>query len=158
SPVALANGTLATTVVHSTVSGSTRPDAVVSLETGGDGLFDEGTTTADASGQFSLPVTLAQGANTLQVRASDSNGLQQTKTIEVTLDVAAPVITVAAPTPGLATNQNITVMGTVTDDYTGVGSFQAALDGGAYAAVSLASAGAFNFATALPLNHSADGP
>src|SRR5205085_1996077 len=66
-------------------------------------------------------------------------------------------ITVSGPASGTRRNANITVAGQVADDRSGVASLQAALDGGAFAPVTLDSGGAFSFATALPLNHTADG-
>src|SRR5262249_23080309 len=127
------------------------------LESSGDSLFDEGTTTADASGNYALPVALREGPNTLQVRAT-ADGQQVFQAIQVTLDTVAPTTAVTAPAPGLVTYQNVTVAGQVTDGGSGVASLQAALDGGAFAAVGLGAGGAFNFATALPLDHTADGP
>src|SRR5207253_2415299 len=72
-------------------------------------------------------------------------------------DTVAPTIAVTAPPAGLAANQNVTITGQVTDDRSGVASLLAALDGGNFAAVNLGG-GAFGFATALPLDHTADGP
>src|SRR5262245_28737655 len=156
-PVALPDGTLLTNVRNSAVTGKTSPQAAVALETDGDGLFDEGSTTADASGNYTLPVTLREGPNTLQVRAT-ANGQQVTQTVQVTLDTVAPTIAVTAPAAGLVTNQNVTFVGQVSDERSGVASLQAALDGGAFAAVSFDAGGEFRFATALPLDHTADGP
>jgi RHS repeat-associated protein len=154
--ILLPDGTLVTNARSSTVTGKTNPLATVSLETNGDSLFDEGSTTADASGNYSLPVTLTEGPNTLRVRATAS-GQQAIQTIQVTLDTVAPTITVTSPAPGLVTNQNVTMAGQVTDDRSGVAALQAALDSGSYAVVNLNTNGAFSFATALPLDHTADG-
>jgi hypothetical protein len=74
------------------------------------------------------------------------------------LDTTPPVIDVTSPASGLLTNSNITVSGQVTDVGTGVASLQAALDGGAFAPVSFDTSGNFSLATALALDHSADGP
>ncbi|HEV3080238.1 MAG TPA: Ig-like domain-containing protein, partial [Gemmataceae bacterium] len=150
------NGTLVTNVSNSTISGTTGAFATVELGTNGDTHFGEGTTTADASGNYTLPVALTKGPNTLQIRVT-FNGLQVTQTIEVTLDTVPPAITVTAPAAGLVTNQNVTMSGQVTDALSGVAAFQAALDNGTFTTVSLGTGGAFNFTTALPLDHSADG-
>jgi hypothetical protein len=45
------------------------------------------------SGAFSKAVTLAAGANTIEVKATDSSGLTTTVTRTVTLDTVAPTIT-----------------------------------------------------------------
>jgi hypothetical protein len=155
--VTLPGGALVTNVAKNTIVGKTVPLATVALETGTDSLFDEGTTTADASGNYALPVTLAEGANTLQVRAT-SNGQQTTQTIRVTLDTIPPAISVSSPAPGLVTKQNVTIAGQVTDGGSGVASLQAALDNGTLTPVSLGSNGTFSFTTSLALNGTADGP
>ena len=80
-----------------------------------------------------------------------------TVNVSFTLDTLAPTILVTAPPPGLVTDQNPSITGTVTDASAGVASFQAALDGGAFAPITLGAGGAFNFATALALNGTADG-
>jgi YD repeat-containing protein len=156
-PIALANGVSGTTVVQNTLIGTTRPGAIVALESNGDGLFDDGTLTANASGAFSFPVTLVQGPNTLQVRASDSNGLQQTKALQVTLDNQPPAISVTAPAENRAFNQNITLTGSATDAGVGMASLQAAVDGGGYTSLPIGTGGTFSFATSFALNHTADG-
>lgn len=156
SPIQLADGTLVTNVRNSTISGITSPQAPVALEASGDGGFDEGTTTADASGEYTLPVVLNDGPNTLQIRAT-ANSQQAFQTIQVTLDTVAPTIAVSSPAAGTVTNHNLTIVGQATDDRSGIATLQAALDGGAFAPVSFGAGGSFNFATALPLDHTADG-
>jgi hypothetical protein len=155
--VTLPSGALATSSPTVTLSGTTEPGASVALETGSDGQFDEGSTTADSSGRFSFSVALTAGANNLQVRASDAFGQQQTSALAVLLDTQAPTITLASPAPGLVTNVNPTLIGTVTDNLVGVATLQAAVDGGAYAALMFDAAGHFSVTTSLPLDHSADG-
>src|SRR5207248_3161758 len=117
---------------------------------------DEGTTTADASGNYTLPVALREGPNALQVRAT-ADGLQAIQSIQVTLDTVAPTVTVTAPALGVVTNRNVTVAGQVTDDRSGVASLEEALDGGTFAPVAFGAGGDFSLATGLPLGGSADG-
>jgi RHS repeat-associated protein len=155
--VMLPSGSLATATAVVTLRGTTEPGATVALETGADGNFDGGTTIADASGNFAFNVTLAGGGNTLQVMASDPFGQHQTAGISILLDTHAPVVTLTAPTPGLATHSNIMVFGDATDDLTGVAYVQAALDGGSYVPLALSPAGNFTFPTTLALDGSADG-
>jgi hypothetical protein len=90
-PMHLPDGSLLTSAAQVTLTGTTRPGATVDLETGSDGLFDEGHTTADASGHFSLPVTLAAGANRLQVRSTSRFDQQATASIQVTLATAVRI-------------------------------------------------------------------
>ncbi|NIN77966.1 MAG: thioredoxin domain-containing protein [Planctomycetales bacterium] len=76
----LSNDTLLTNVPQFNLTGMTRPGAVVAVDRDGDGAFNDGTTTADPSGNYALDVTLLhndanRGANRLTVRASD-NGQQ----------------------------------------------------------------------------------
>jgi len=68
--------------------GLTNPLQVVALDRDGDG-FDDGTTTADGSGAFRFSVTLAEGANTFRVQASDTVGTA-TAELTVQLDARAP--------------------------------------------------------------------
>src|SRR5207248_1842966 len=90
--------------------------------------------------------------------ATDKAGNVSFFNVTFTVDTVPPTIAVASPTPGLITNQNFIIAGQTTDDRAGVASLQAALDNGAFADLSLGTGGAFNFATALPLDHTADGP
>jgi RHS repeat-associated protein len=92
-PKFLADGTPVTNASQSVVSGRTRPGAQVDLETGSDGLFDDGHTTADAAGHYSFAVTLAEGPNVLQVRATSRFDQQVIASAKVTLDTVPPTIT-----------------------------------------------------------------
>lgn len=67
-------GALVTKNSAFTVTGQTSPGATVQIDTDGNSLFDDGTTTADANGDYSLTVTLVNdgqnfGFNRLQVRS-----------------------------------------------------------------------------------------
>ena len=100
--VRLPSGSLATASSAVTLRGTTNPGATVAIETGSDGLFDEGSTTADSSGNFSFSVSLAAGANNLQVKATDTFGQQQTAALAILLDTQPPTVTVTSPAPGLS--------------------------------------------------------
>jgi hypothetical protein len=118
----------------------------------------------DASGNFSFATKLlldhsADGPHTVHLRATDRAGNVSPLTdFSFTLDTVAPTVSVASPASGLATNQNVTVTGQATDDRSGVAQLQVAVDGGAFSSVSFDASGSFSFATALALDHSADGP
>jgi Bacterial Ig domain len=155
--VQLPSGVLATKNPPVTLRGTTEPGVTVRLGTEDDGKFDEGSTVADSSGNFAFPVVLSPGANNLQVMASDAFGQQQTASLGISLDVQPPVITITSPPSGQVTNQNVTVIGQVTDNLSGVASLQAAVDNGPYQAVSFDAAGNFSFTSALPLDGTADG-
>ena len=58
-----------------------------------------------SAGSFSLPVTLAEGPNTLTVIATDGVGHTSTQVLQVTLDTAAPSLTVTQPLQGLVVTQ-----------------------------------------------------
>lgn len=67
-------GVLVTKDSTFTVTGQTAPGATVQIDTDGNTLFDDGTTTANANGDYSLTVTLVNddqnfGFNRLQVRS-----------------------------------------------------------------------------------------
>ncbi len=136
-PQMLPDGTLVTDVAQVDLLGTTNPGAAVALEADGDGQFDEGSATADGSGNFSFALTLNSGLNTLEVRASDSFGQRRTAAAQVTLqtDNAPPVIAAGLANdtaPGGGTNtdgltSDSTIMGTVSDA-SRIASFRAGFD------------------------------
>jgi len=82
------------------VAGTTTPLAVVTLDTDGDGSFDDGTVTADTNGNFSTNITLTRrdldttdtsnndqrnGLNVIAVRSTDEANAVQNTTINVDL-------------------------------------------------------------------------
>ncbi len=89
------------------------------------------------SGAFNTAVTLAPGANTITVTATDSTGNQTTDSRSIVYDHLAPTITFSAPTPagGSYTGQQaVTFTGTISEPGTvqirvGSGAFQAAIMG-----------------------------
>ena len=60
---------------------------------------DQGVVTVGAGGAFSKAVTLAEGANTIVITATDAAGKVSTVTRNVTLDTSVPVIKSATITP-----------------------------------------------------------
>jgi hypothetical protein len=156
-PVQLPGGALATNNPNVNVTGTTNPGATVALETGTDSNFDEGSTTADTSGHFSLPVTLSPGANSISVRSTDSFGQQRIVSISVYLDTQAPGVSIHSPGAGLATHTNVEISGQVIDDVSGVATLQAQVETGLAFPDSFDGSGNFSFSTALPLDGSADG-
>ena len=60
---------------------------------------DQGDVTVGAGGAFSKAVTLAEGANTIVITATDAAGKVSTVTRNVTLDTSVPVIKSATITP-----------------------------------------------------------
>ena len=116
------------------------------------------------SGAFSItigliPLNLADGLHVVHLTATDLAGNPAGPyNATFTLDTTPPLVTVTSPAPGLTVTQNITVAGQVTDALSGVASAEAALDGGAFAPLSLDTAGNFAFTTNLPLDDTADGP
>ncbi len=83
------NGTLLTKAASLNVAGATVSNATVTVDSDGDGQFDDGTTTAAANGTFSMTVGLTntttnRGANVLRFRAvAPSNGGESISTLEV---------------------------------------------------------------------------
>ena len=63
---------------------------------------DQGPVTVQANGSFSKTVTLAEGANTIVVTATDAAGKVSTVTRNVTLDTSVPQIVSAGITPNPA--------------------------------------------------------
>ena len=86
--------------------GATDPNQSVSLAIGSDG-FTDGTTTADANGHFTFTdVTLAEGANPVQIEATNSAGTNiASRTI--TVDNQPPTGTLENPAPNSTTGQDL---------------------------------------------------
>ncbi len=152
--IPLANGTLLTNVAGSSISGSVASsDVTVAL--GVNGSF--GTSVAVTGGQFSLPVTLTEGSNAYQVEATDGFGQQTILNVPVTLDTTPPTLQLTGIQPS-ATNENLSLSGSVADGLSGVASLTAQLNSGATSAVAFdPTTGTFSTGTSLPLNGSADG-
>jgi hypothetical protein len=156
-PKVLPGGSLVTNAPQSILQGTTKRGATVDLGTGNDGRFDDAETTADASGHFSFPVTLTEGANLLQVRATSRFDLQASASLPVFLDTVPPVVAIATPSPGLLTADNVVVGGQVTDNFSGVASLQAQIDSGPYFSVDFGPTGGYAFETTLATDGSMDG-
>jgi hypothetical protein len=60
---------------------------------------DQGSVTVDSSGAFTKTLTLASGANTIVITATDAAGKASTVTRTVTLDTSKPVVKSATITP-----------------------------------------------------------
>lgn len=70
---------------------------------------------------FSLTMTLAEGANTLVVKARDLAGNEGTTSALVYLDTIPPQVTIVTPEAGLLTRDTqVTVSGTVSEEFTTV--------------------------------------
>ena len=69
------------------ITGQTTAGALIELDRDGDGLFNDGTVTADASGDFELDTVLLAsndfGPNQLNVRATTASGSQTTQAVAV---------------------------------------------------------------------------
>lgn len=78
----------------------------------------------DLSGEaFSLTLSLSEGEQTITYEAVDGSGQTASTTRTVTLDTAAPSLTVTSPTDGaIVTNPSLTVTGTVSDTTSGIAS------------------------------------
>lgn len=96
----------ASLTVRGTTNDSTSSPVTVKISLNG---ADQGTVTVDSSGAFSKAVTLAEGANTIVITATDSAGKTSTVTRSVTLDTSVPVIQSATITPNPA-NTGATVI------------------------------------------------
>jgi hypothetical protein len=74
------------------------------------------------------------------------------------VDTQPPRITIVSPKPDVVSNQNITLVGRVTDTVSGVASLTIQLDDAAPVTVNFNSDGDFMLPLAMPLDGSADGP
>ena len=78
-----------------TVAGTTEPSTQMTV--------NGSAVVADASGNWSLPVTLNLGPNAIQVKATDPAGNESTLTITVTYAVPVATTTTAPPAPAPTT-------------------------------------------------------
>ncbi len=81
--------------VSGTTNDATSSPVVVTIKLNGQ---DQGAVNVSA-GSFSKAITLAEGENTIEVKATDSAGLTSTVTRTVTLDTKAPTISAVTVTP-----------------------------------------------------------
>jgi len=78
--------------------------------------------TSGATNSFSIPITLAAGANTISILASDLDTPPNSSTVSrsVTFDATAPVLAITDPAQDITTSlSSYLVKGTVTDNFTG---------------------------------------
>lgn len=73
-------------------------------------------------------------------------------------DTQGPSIFITSPAPGTTTDQNITVVGHVLDNLSGVDSLTVRVDGGVAQSLAVGATGSFSFTSALALDGTADGP
>jgi len=73
---------------------------------------------------------VAEGVHQVVVRAFDRAGNQDTKGVEVTVDVTAPLVAITSPEPGTTVYGNIEVTWTATDAGSGVDRLEFLFDGG----------------------------
>ncbi len=145
----LANGSYLTNQSSLQLQGTTLPGQTVSLETNTDTKFDEGSTVASSTGQFTLAAPLTEGLNVVRLRVIDG---KQVKTIRLlaTLDDKPPSIVVTHPTPNKDVNHDPQIRGQVGDSEDRVTHLMASVDGGTFVPVKLNAAGQFNFVPTLP--------
>ena len=84
-------GTVTTREETFRLTGVTEAGATVAVDSDGDGQFDDGTTTASASGEYTLDVELEEGAQTLTVRATSTSGETAEEEVNVHLAVGTVV-------------------------------------------------------------------
>jgi hypothetical protein len=119
--------------------------------------------TFDSSGQFQFSTPLAldgttDGPHTVTFLALDNaTNPSAPAIVTFTLDATKPVVVITSPADGSTTNMNVTVIGKVTDNLSGVASLAAQLDNGAFTSVSFDGAGNYTYLTTLPGDGSADG-
>lgn len=83
-PATQPDGSLVSAVDQVQLRGQTLPGVTVALDSDDDGVFDDGSTIADATGQYAFDVTLQAGVNPLAVRAGDSFGQQASQSVALT--------------------------------------------------------------------------
>lgn len=89
------------------VSGSVQDNSSVTL------VINQQAVQIDADGEFSIEIALADGANTINLLATDALGNASSLTQAIVSDQAGPVLNVS--TPATTTDDVITISGSVTD-------------------------------------------
>lgn len=79
----------ASLAVSGTTNDSTSSPVTITIKLNS---VDQGTVTVDGNGSFSKSITLTEGSNTIEVKATDKAGKATTVTRTVILDTIAPVI------------------------------------------------------------------
>lgn len=87
---------VASVTVAGTTNDTTSSPVTVTISLNG---TDQGTVSVGNNGAFSKIITLAEGSNTIVVKATDTAGKTTSVTRNVTLDTSVPQITAAAITP-----------------------------------------------------------
>lgn len=82
--------------VAGTTNDATSSPVTITISLNGE---DQGAVTVGANGSFSKTITLAEGGNTIIVKAKDAAGKESTVTRNVTLDTSVPKIKSATITP-----------------------------------------------------------
>lgn len=82
--------------VAGTTNDTTSSPVTITISLNGE---DQGAVTVGANGSFSKTITLAEGSNTIIVKAKDAAGKESTVTRNVTLDTSVPKIKSATITP-----------------------------------------------------------
>ena len=82
--------------VAGTTNDATSSPVTITISLNGE---DQGAVTVGANGSFSKTITLAEGSNTIIVKAKDAAGKESTVTRNVTLDTSVPKIKSATITP-----------------------------------------------------------
>lgn len=108
-------------------------------------------------GSFSIQPPLAEGEQTIVVRAVDGkNFIGEGESFQFTFDSAAPEVAFNNPGPHVTRN-DLSITGQVQDALAGVESLLAQVDLADTVAVPVAADGTFNFIASLPTDSSADG-
>lgn len=82
--------------VAGTTNDATSSPVTITISLNGE---DQGAVTVGANGSFSKTITLAEGSNTIIVKAKDAAGKESTVTRNVTIDTSVPKIKSATITP-----------------------------------------------------------
>jgi RHS repeat-associated protein len=116
-----------------------------------------------ADGGFSLPVGLAldgsaDGTHVVKFRATDKAGnVSDLIPVSFVLDATAPMLVIVSPSSGSSSRSNVTVVGKITDNLSGIAQLLAQVDAGASNPVVLDQDGNYSFTTQMPVDGSADG-
>lgn len=100
---------------------------------------------------YTIPTALSEGSHTVKIDASDYDGNSATqRTVNFTVDITPPVLSVSAPTNNLITNNvSVTVKGTTNDAVTGITKVTVKLNNGTASTVTVGSDGSFSKALTL---------
>jgi hypothetical protein len=139
------------------VIGRASPGTKVRLDLEADGTIERHAR-ANARGHFRLVFHVGYGTTPIQLMDLRAGFRPRVAELAVyRLDTQPPTLKILSPSTGVVTSTDVTIIGEVADDQSGVGMLTARLDGGPLIPVPVAPGGQFTYTPRLPLDGTENG-